>query len=336
MPETIGLEPAVAQALREDGRRIVITGAGGWLGLATLNLLGQALGEDVAKRVCAFGSAARVLRLDDGTPIMQRPLADMAWLPPAPSLVLHTAFLTKDRAQAMDEAQYRAANAAIARQVLAALDPIGAQGVFLASSGAAGVVADPVRGLAASPAVQLYGAMKLEDEARFAQWGKSRSAQGGKASGRVVVIGRLYALLGPQMNKPQAYAAASFMQDALAGRVIAVRSPRQVVRAYVAIREVMSLVFAQLLGGVSARFDSGGVPMELAQVAQAVADLVPGARVERAPITQSPPDIYHGDGGAYAALLARHAIAPVPLAQALAETLDYWRALAPQTETDQA
>jgi len=304
------LEPAIAQALKADGRRIVITGAGGWIGLATLDLLGTALGEDFAKRVRAFGSSDRTLRLSDGTPILQRPLADLAWLPREPTIVLHTAFLTKDRAEAMDEAAYRAANAAIRDRVMGALDPIGAQAIFVASSGAAAKADDPQ----ASPAMRLYGAMKREDEAIFTNWAERK--------GKTAVIARLYALAGPRINKPQAYAIASFILDALAARPIAVRSPREVVRAYAAIREVMSLAFALLLQGPGVtRFDSGGAPLELAQVAAKVAALVPGASVTRAALTDPVGDIYHGDGAAYAALLAAHAIAPVPLRTALAETL---------------
>jgi UDP-glucuronate decarboxylase len=298
------LEPWVANALREDDRRIIITGAGGWLGLATLDLLGAALGDQLAKRVCAFGSTTRMLRLADGTPLLQRPLADMAWLPHAPSIVLHTAFLTKDRAEAMDEAQYRAANAVIRDTVLGALGPIGAQSVFVASSGAAAKADDP------RPAMALYGAMKREDEAAFAQWAQDTDNR--------AVIARLYALAGPRINKPQNYAIASFCQDALSGRPIEVRAPREVIRAYVAIREVMSLAFSLLLDGQGVvRFDSGGTPLELAQVAALISP-----SVARAPITQGPPDTYHGDGPAYAALLRENGITPVPLAQALRETLE--------------
>lgn len=304
------LERAVAEALKADGRRIVITGAGGWLGLATLDLLAGALGDEFGKRVRAFGSTTRTLRLSDGTPVLQRPLADMAWLPNEPTLVLHTAFLTKDRAEAMDEADYRAANDAIRNAVLNALGPIGAEAIFVASSGAAAKLDDP------RPAMALYGAMKREDEDSFAGWAED--------NGKTAVIARLYALAGPRINKPQAYAIASFMLDALAGRPIAVRAPNRVVRAYAAIREVMGLAFALMLEGKGVtRFDSGGEPLELEQVAREVAALVEGASVERAAITDPASDIYHGDGAAYDALLRASGISPVPLRDALAETLDF-------------
>lgn len=304
-----GLEPEVVRALVEDGRRIVITGAGGWIGLATLDMLAAALGDKFEKRVRAFGSSTRALRLADGAQVLQRPLADMAWLPHAPTIVLHTAFLTKDRAEAMDEEAYIAANRAISETVLKALNPIGAEAIFVASSGAAAKADDPD----ASAAMRLYGALKREDEERFAAWADE--------TGHRAVIARIYALTGPYINKPGAYAIGSFLADALAGRAVEVRAPKRVVRAYVAIRELMSLVFANLqpTSGVL-RFDSGGEPLELGEIAGVVAAQT-GGSVARAEITTGPADIYHGDDAAYRALLRDHAIAPIPLAQQVAEMI---------------
>lgn len=297
------------------GQRIVVTGAGGWLGLATLDLLAQALGDGFDKRVRAFGSTTRELRLRDGTRLLQRPLADLAWLPAQPTVVLHFAFLTKDRAETMSEAAYRAANRAITATVLDALDKIGATAVFVASSGAATKADDP----AASPAMRLYGAMKRDDEDAFAAWAQR--------SGKRAVIGRIFNITGPYMNKHQAYAFASFMQDALAGRAIAVKAPRPVIRSYVAIRELLGLILALVTaqeGGVE-RFDTGGEVLELGDVAQAIADAVPGAQVQRAGITDPDADRYHGDGAHYAALLARHGVAAVDLATQVTEGLADFR-----------
>lgn len=304
-----GLALSVAQALIKDGRRIVITGAGGWIGLATLDLLAKALGDSFEKRVRAFGSNIRALRLADGTQMLQRPLADMAWLPPEPTIVLHTAFLTKDRAETMDRDAYIAANHAISETVLQALVPIGAEAVFLASSGAAAKVDDPET----SEAMCLYGGLKRNDEDRFAAWARE--------TGRRAVIARIYALTGPYINKPDAYAIASFCADAIAARPIEVRAPKQVVRSYVAIRELMSLVFSSLLpaSGVL-RFDSGGEPMELGEIA-AVTAAQTGGMVRRAELTQDRPDIYYGDVAAYRALLEEYGIAHIPLAQQVAEMI---------------
>ena len=303
-------EPQVAEAIRASEARIVIAGAGGWIGLATLDLLKTALGEQLSARVHCFGSNQRTLALQDGTTIDQRPLADMAALPAAPTLLLHLAFLTKDRAETMDEPTYRAANRAIDDLVLAALDPIGTRAVFIASSGAAASTR-------AAPAMQLYGALKRDQEARFADWAEHGHQR--------AVVARLFNLSGPYINKQSSYALAAFILDALAGGPIRVRAPHPVIRTYVAIRELMSLVFALLLDGQSGvtRFDSGGEPQEMQDIAQAVADQFGQVAIARPPIDPATVDDYRGDGTAYAALLACHCIAPVPFARQVTETVDY-------------
>lgn len=309
------LEPRIAESLARESQRIIVTGAGGWLGLATLELLADTLGADFERRVVCFGSSERQLELRGGRRVRQLPLATIRDLPSQPTWLLHFAFLTKDRAELMTETEYRAANGAIGDTVLAALGPIGVEAVFLASSGAAYRADDP----SAAPAMRLYGDLKLADETRFAAWAEQTGAR--------LAIGRIFALTGPYINKHEAYAMASFMLDGLAGRPIAVRAPRPVVRAYVAIRELMSLVFALLAARSDGivRFDSGGEPLELAEVAAAVARAFPGGKVERAAISNSDADRYHGDCAAYAALLAENGITPVELDRQVQETIDYLR-----------
>jgi len=309
------LEPAIAHRLEQGDERIIITGASGWLGMATLELLEQALGPDLRARVCCFGSSDRELVLRNGVRLPQQPLQQISSLPQRRSWLLHFAFLTKDRAEAMDEQEYRAANLAIRQTVIDALDRIGAEAVFVASSGAAARAGDETAG----PAMRLYGQMKHADENAFAHWAT--------ANARKAVIARIFNVTGPYINKHQAYAFASFILDGLAGRPVQVRAPRPVIRSYVAIRELMSLVFAMLArpDGDVVRFDSGGTPRELGEVAEAVAAYFPGGTAQRAPIIDPVQDCYHGDGAAYASLLAAHGVRSVPLADQINESIAYLR-----------
>ena len=196
--------------------------------------------------------------------------------------------------------------------MLAALDPIGAKAVFVASSGAAARADDA----AASREMRLYGRLKRDDEDAFAAWAE--------ATGERAVIARIFNLTGPYINKHAAYAMASFILDALAGRAITVRAPREVIRGYVAIRELVSLALASMAGRGVTRFSTGGVPLELGDVARAVADAL-GGEVSRAPITEAAADRYVGDTPGYAALLSQYGIAPTPLDRQIAETADYLR-----------
>ncbi|WP_294256630.1 NAD(P)-dependent oxidoreductase [uncultured Sphingomonas sp.] len=304
------LEPAVARLLAEGDQHIVLAGAGGWLGLATLDLLEKVLGDALEERVSCYGSAARTLLLQSGREVQQQPLADLPRLQAERIWLFHFAFLTKDRAETLSEEDYRAANDAISATVLAAARSLPVEALFVASSGAVTKLDDPQ----ASAAMRLYGEMKLEDERRFAAWAEE--------SGRRAVIGRIFNITGPYINKHAAYAIANFILDALAHRPIAVRAPREVFRAYVAIRELISLIVAMMAAERSgvARFDSGGSVLELGAVATAVAETLGGAGVERAAVMEATADRYAGDGPTYAALLARHGITPVPLDVQIRET----------------
>ena len=310
---TYALTPRVAQALLANHSRIVITGAGGWLGLATLELFNAALGDQLAGRVACFGSRQRTLLLTDGTSVEQHPTVDIVQLEPAPTIALHLAFLTKDRAEDMDEQAYRAANEALDQTLLNALPLIGAEAIFIASSGAAARADDP----AAAPAMRLYGALKRDQEARFADWADRHHKR--------AVIARIFNISGPHINKRGSYALAVFILDALAGRPIAIHAPHRVVRGYVAIRELMSLVLALLLDkatGVTC-FDSGGDPLEMQEIAQTVADLLGPVTITRP--TQDPAisDHYAGDAAAYRDVLASKAIDPVPFARQVIETAEF-------------
>ena len=229
------LSAHIATALRASPQRMVVTGASGWLGRATLDLLHDALGDAFGARVACFGSQSAEIRLSPTRSIEQRPLSELGALPRQPTLLLHFAFLGKERAETMPEAEYRAANRAIRQTVLDALDPIGVEAAFVASSGAARHADDP----SASPAMRLYGSLKRADEDAFASWAEAHETS--------ATIGRIFNISGPQINKLGSYALSSFLIDALAGGPVVVRARHDVRRGYVAIRELMSLVFALLL-----------------------------------------------------------------------------------------
>lgn len=313
-----GLEPAIARRLAESGHRIIITGASGWIGLATIDLLVAALGDDFAARVCCFGSSARDLVAGGGRLVPQRALGELASLPPAPSLLLHLAFLTKDKVAGLTEADYVAANHAIADKVVTALTTIDVRAVWVASSGAAYRADDA----SAAPAMQLYGRLKRDDEDRFAAWAND--------TGRRAVITRVFNVSGPHINKPEHYALASFILDALAAREVQVKAPHRVERGMVAIRELMSVVFAELLAAKAGveRFDSGGEAHELGAIAALVASVLGAPGAKRAAITSPRIDRYLGDETTWNARCQRRGITRVELTQQIRETADFLAAIA--------
>ena len=314
-PPYPGFSGIGSERLRDGPWRVVVVGAGGWLGLATLEMLHGLLGREFHHRVAAFGSGARTLTLRGALAVDQQPLADLPLLPPAPTLVLHMAFLTQEKAKAMSEETYVEANRAISSRVLSALDDIGAEGVFVPSSGAVYMADRP----GAERSKQLYGRLKREDEERFAAWGAERGAN--------VAIARVFNLSGPYINKRSSYALACFIDDALGGRPIGIRATRPVFRSYVAISEMMSVVVGLLTAPAAEPivFDTAGDDVyEMAQIAQVVGSVLHHDRgIDRPALQDGDVDSYVGDGSTYALLRRLNRVTPVGFAEQVRETARY-------------
>lgn len=309
------LAPHAREAILLDDCRIVIVGARGWIGQTLLNLLDEALSaQSFASRVVCFGSGDAEIVLESGMVVKQRALATLSDLDSRPTLLFHFAFLTKDKVSGMPEADYVAANKALTEQIHDALDRIGVTRLFVASSGAAAFADDPD----AAADLRLYGRLKYEDEVLFARWANERADQGIR-----VAIGRIYSVSGPFMNKHGTYALASFILDALAARPVQVKAPMPVLRSYVAVRELLSFVIAELLGPISGptvvHFETGGEALELGDVADCVAKTLHSTAPSRT-IQHQGENRYVGDHAAWQDLLDRHAIVHMPLDEQIRET----------------
>lgn len=307
-----------AERLADSGERVVITGAGGWAGLATLEMLHGLFGEAFHRRVRCFGAGERTLTLRGGVEVTQRPLGLLPGLRASPSIVLHLAFLTVQGFGEMSAQAYARVNRTISDQVRAALDPIGARAAFLGSTGAIYLTDDP----AAPESKRHYGALKRLDEARFVRWAAK--------PGHRLAIGRVFNIAGPYINVRPRYALSSFIADVQAGRPIAIQATSRVFRSYVALEELMSVVFGILTdpddGTVT--FDTlGENVLELDDLAQAVQDaLGRQVGVRRPQLNEGAPDRYIGDGEAYFSLLSKYGVVRTPLAEQIRQTADYMAA----------
>jgi nucleoside-diphosphate-sugar epimerase len=262
-----------------------------------------------------FGSSARELRLRGGFSVPQHPLSAIDALDRTPSLVLHNAFLTQEKAKLMPREEYVAVNESISRAVLESLDRIGARGLFLPSSGAVYMLDNP----GSQDSMRLYGEMKLADEARFGAWSDD--------SGHPVAIARVFNLSGPYINKRSSYALACFIADALAGRPISIRADHPVFRSYVAVSELMSVVFGALTDPPYRPivFDTAGDDVyEMAKIAQVVGNVLHHDRgIDRPALQDGDIDSYVGDGTTYASLRRLNRVTPVGFADQVRETARY-------------
>jgi nucleoside-diphosphate-sugar epimerase len=317
----LSLPAAVAGRLRVGYWRVLVTGASGWLGQAALEVLARAMGPGWSERVIAFGSNQRRISLRDGSEVLQQALASLATLRRQPSILLHFAYLTREKATCMSPDAYTATNRALSRLAVEGGAAAGVERIFAVSSGAVhAALAAPSN---PDPAL-LYGKLKLEDEALFEDFAFALPE-------RRVFLARLFNLSGPYINKLDSYALASFIEQARGGR-IHIRARHPVIRSYTSVSNLLGVALAQLLADDAGRFvrveTAGDREVELRDLAEAVRDEVaPHAAIERPPMAQAPIDRYVGEGEQYRRLLLEHGIAEHLLSRQIADTADYLECL---------
>ena len=311
------LPPHLAERLCSSHWRIIVTGASGWLGQAALDLLVGTLGDGWEERVVAFGSCPREWLLRDGTRVAQRPLAELPTLEHAPSLLLHFAYLTREKTSTMPTEAYIATNRAISRLSAEGGALAGVERVFATSSGAVHAALarpdDPEPGL-------LYGRLKLEDEALFEDFAHA-------VQGRRVFMARLFNLSGPYINKLDSYALSSFIRQARDG-CIRIRAQHPVVRSYTSVANLLGVALAHLLADDAESHllveTAGEREVEVGELAEAVRVLVaPDVAIERADFAHEPVDRYVGDGARYRGLMSLYGIEQDPLARQVLDTASY-------------
>lgn len=238
---------------------VAVTGASGWLGSVALDLLFAAMGEDAPQRVAAYASTTRSLTVADGRRVVARPLEALLDAP-APTTILHLAFVTREKVADLGVDAYTATNLAISATVLDAVALHRPRAVVVSSSGAVHAAGGRlVADLRGDP----YGTLKHVDELAF------RSAA--RDVGAACVIPRVFNVAGPRMSKPSAFALGSMITMAAAGGPVVVQATRPVHRAYCGVDEVVALSLLTALRGRDEVFDTGGVEVELGELARVVA-----------------------------------------------------------------
>lgn len=265
--------------------RIVITGATGWIGTALLAHLAQRFGSRWAESVALFGSSARTIEAPDGSKLAIRLLGDLAARDVDDAIVIHLAYLTKEKVVSLGERLFTDTNLAIDDRLLNALERGRPRAVFVASSGAAKLAAE---GKDRHP----YGLCKLRQEDRLLGWGA--------ATGTPVIAGRIFNLAGPYINKVASYAIGSFALQARQTGKIRIDARVPVFRSFLHVDDLCALIVDAALRGVH-RYRAidlcGAEALEMSDIADAVIRHSGIAQVEvvRDGIDWSKPSLYLGD-----------------------------------------
>lgn len=315
------LSPPLGKRLRDSELDVVVTGAGGWIGQAVLEMLDSALGSSFPSRVHVYGQNHRALRLRSGRQLVSEPLGRLRDLSIGRHLLAHLAFVTREHTATQSASSYVALNEAISSAVLDHARRTHVEGVFVPSSGAVyGAAHTADADLVTNP----YGALKLRDEARFAEVSSLLE--------RTAIV-RVFNLAGPFINKTNIYALASIITDLMHGGTITLRADHPVIRSYVHVRDLVELAFAVMVGqtaGPGVPFDTAGDrEIEIGALAALTASLlgVPDVQIVRPPSAEGAlPDRYVGDPTLMGSLASRIGIDLAPLDIQILDTAVFMRA----------
>ncbi len=315
----LSFSSSVAERLRLSGLRFVVTGAGGWLGRATLELLDAALGIEMEARVRAYASAAREVTLASGRRLHILPLTALRESVNAPAFVYHYAYLGKEKVAELGPERFKAVNREINERVASYCSSLESGAFFFASSGAAYFAT----GSGVDTDREPYGQSKIEDEIRFL--GLDRPAF-------PVTACRIFNMTGPHINKVNTYALSSILNDVIAGRTISIRSAKPVFRSFVHVRDVIEVATSLLLDERHLRmpYDASSTRIvEVEELARLCAALLgrPDLPVTRPPLDESAFDRYVGDGAAFEGLAKGVGVGLVSLESQIIDTARYLKAL---------
>lgn len=248
-------------------QRLVITGPTGWIGQALLAMLhsGDASdGLNPGETIALFGSRSSAVALPSGGTLAVRPLSEIGPQDVAGAQVIHLAYLTKDKVAEAGEAEFRARNDAIDAALLRAMEQAAPASLFVASSGAA-ALAEAGRDL------HPYGLMKLEQEARFLEFGRSNAVP--------VLAGRIFNIAGAHINKLEAYAVSNFALQALAGGPIRIAASQPVFRSFLHVDDLCRLILRAVrtrYGEMQAIDLCGNEVLEMLDIAELVVSAMGG------------------------------------------------------------
>lgn len=290
--------------------RYVITGPTGWIGSAMLAYLAKQLGSDWAASVSLFGSSARILTAPDGTAIKMRALSTITASDVEGAVVMHLAYLTKEKVELLGERSFTDGNLAIDDLLLAALAGARPLSVFVASSGAAALAED---GRERHP----YGLCKLRQEDRFLAWSK--------ASGTPVLVGRIFNLAGPYINKIDSYAIAVFIGQARHDKIIRIQAAVPVFRSFLHVDNLCAMVVeagTRAIGSAKPIDLCGAETVEMSDIAAAVVRCLGEAtRITRPALDWTRPSAYLGDSVATKTLAMELGIQLVPFFTQVVDTV---------------
>lgn len=266
--------------------RVLVTGAGGWFGRTAI-----AMTRETGLDLLATGSKEQQIEIDGQRQVIQ-PQSLEVISTFKPTVVIDTAFVTRERLPVLGHKAYVETNQKIISESLAiAALPSVRKYIGFSSGATMQLVGQASFSIKENP----YAAQKRIYESKIAETAGDLQCD--------VSIARVWSVTGSYCTKPETFAFTNLIAQAKLG-LIKIMAKHPVYRRYCAVEDVLALAMVSKRPGSNSVFDTGGDLIELSELAKMVVDLVnPNAKIWRQVDAWLPSDNYHSDGKEWERLL---------------------------------
>jgi nucleoside-diphosphate-sugar epimerase len=256
----------------------MVTGAGGWFGRTAI-----AMTRESGLDLLATGSKDQQIDIDEQSQsVHAQSLEIIATF--EPTVVIDTAFVTRERLKALGHKAYVGTNQRIIDQSIAIAALPSVRKYIGFSSGATMHLAGHTSfSLEENP----YAAQKRIYESRISEIAGALDCD--------ISVARVWSVTGSYCTKPDTFAFTDLIAQAKSG-LIEIKSKHFVYRRFCAVEDVLALALMPLGPGSQNVFDTGGDLVDLGTLAQMMVEVVnPTARIHIQLDSGLPSDDYHSD-----------------------------------------
>jgi nucleoside-diphosphate-sugar epimerase len=263
--------------LRPDDR-VLVTGAGGWFGRTAI-----AMTRESGLDLLATGSKDQQITIDNHNQLIHTQSFE-AISAFEPTVVIDTAFLTRERLSVLGHKVYVETNQKLIDQSLAVAALASVRKYIGFSSGATMHLAGQASfSLEENP----YAAQKRIYESRIEDIARSLEAD--------ISVARVWSVTGSHCTKPESFAFTDLISQAKRGP-IEIKAKHLVYRRYCAVEDVLAVSMLPKKTGSNSVFNTGGDLVELGELAELIVELVnPNTEILRQVDPVLPSDDYHSD-----------------------------------------
>jgi UDP-glucuronate decarboxylase len=238
--------------------KVLVTGATGWLGHASLQAIKKVLPEVKSEDLMLYASRTRSHSDPSFGVIKVNELASYEHVPTNVDLFISLALKTRDYSMQMGGEEYFESNKALIEKNLEIMKLANPKKIILISSG---VVSKYLEG---SGPLDPYTEVKILEEKLFNEFAQQTNSK--------LIILRLWGATGALMTEPLKYAIGNLMHQAETTNQIIINSKTEVFRRYADATQIFEVLIRAIQMDYSRTLNSGGVIVEIGSLAQHISE----------------------------------------------------------------